>query len=125
MTKKKKYLCVAVISGFILFLGIQNVYAIDESLTLPGGGTPINNESEVSSALGLLIKYGYYFINGLLGVGLFTSVLAFIKTSISIAKSNTKTRPQAIKDLTSITITTACLGGFPLFFVGLITLLKI
>ncbi|MCR0315262.1 hypothetical protein MKA27_13185 [[Clostridium] innocuum] len=125
MTNKKKYLYFAVISVFIFLLASHKVYAIDESLTLPGGGTPISNKNEVSSALGLLIKYGYYFINGLLGVGLFTSVIAFIKTSMSIANSNAKTRPQAIKDLTSITITTACLGGFPLFFVGLITLLKI
>lgn len=123
---KRKYMYFIVISGFIMLLAIQRVYAIDESLTLPGGGSHINDSgNEVSTALGLLIKYGYYFINGLLGIGLFTSVLAFIKTSIAISKSNTKTRPQAIKDLTSITITTACLGGFPLFFIGMITLLKI
>lgn len=68
-------------------------------------------------ALLKVLEDGQGVVNGLIGVGLLSSIAAFSVQSFKLSKSgDSKSRSEAINSLIIIAITTACLGGFPLLW---------
>lgn len=69
--------------------------------------------AHTQEALNTFVEYAMVSINGLAGVGLFTSVLAFGINAFKFSKANGKERADAIENMVTISITTACLGSVP------------
>lgn len=111
-----------------------NIYLFMNSIALKAGVFDIEDplagytEQELGLTDGQVanlenfLSFAMISINGLAGVGLLTSVLAFTINAFRFSKANSHERAEAISNMFTIAITTACLGSVPLlmYFVSLI-----
>lgn len=73
--------------------------------------------SKANQGLNKILTEGQGVFNGLIGLGMLSSVAAFAFTAFKLGQSgDSKGRAEAIKTLISISVVTACLGGFPLLY---------
>lgn len=120
----------------MLAVAFANVYLFLNSVALKAGAfdieDPLAGFSEDDYMMELtptqidkleeFLSFAMISINGLAGVGLLTSVAAFTINAFRFSRANAKERADAINNMFSIAITTACLGSVPLlmYFVALI-----
>lgn len=108
-------------------LGI--VYAQATASVSTQSGDPFYGEnddedavSKANQGLNKILTEGQGVFNGLIGLGMLSSIAAFAFTAFKLGQSgDAKGRAEAIKTLISIAIVTACLGGFPLLYSLVIT----
>ncbi|MEG1301122.1 MAG: hypothetical protein RSC93_10505 [Erysipelotrichaceae bacterium] len=119
--------------AFIQILTTKNVFAAplteNPGLVAPpgisGGTVPTEQQAEYAQKMAQLLVYGQYIINGMLGVGLLTSLGGFIKVAVELAKGGSKARAEAMQNLQVLTFTTAAFGAFPLILIGIVAFLKV
>lgn len=111
--KLRKILTTIYINAFwllnIIPLKATDIFHIDDPLA----SQTVEVNEATQGALNNLVSFAMISINGLAGVGLFTSVLAFAINAFKFSKANGKERADAIEHMITIAITTACLGSVP------------
>ena len=100
-----------------------NLYILCNTVSLKASGgifeieDPLANNTNnitLGPAANDLFTFAYVCINGLAGIGVMTSVIAFSINAFKFAKANSRERADSIQNLLTISITTACLGSIPM-----------
>ena len=110
---------------------LESVYTQAGSSVTTSTGEPFYGDydegegtSRATLALSEILDQGQSIFNGLIGIGLLSSVAAFAFTAFKLGKSgDARGRAEAINTLIAICITTACLGGFPLIYAMVVSVI--
>ncbi len=124
--KNNHYKYTFYVLGFAYLFLIINCQAVsaDISLDAPMVFDMGQDTTNFAEGIGTLVQFGQYLLNGLIGIGLSLSVFGFIKTAFEISSKGARERQEAMGNLITLTITTACLGAFPLFLNLIVVLLS-
>lgn len=112
---KIKYLFSLMSANLFLLLNKVNVYATGGIFDLedPLENVRFDGLTNAANATGNFYKYAMVSVNGFAGIGIFTSVLAFAINAFKFSRANSKERAEAVSNMLTIAITTACLGSVP------------
>lgn len=124
--EKKKIFIAAIFAILSILICMMEVSA--EVRFTPPPTSPTfrpSDSAKLAQGLGDMLTLGQYVINGLIGIGLFLSLLGFVKTSFLISTGDAKKRPELMKNMLVLTLTTAGLGAFPWILTLVIAIMKL